>query len=479
MTAPAMVWFFQDLRLADQPALSAAIAAGRPVVPVFILDTVSPGPWAPGGAGRWWLHGSLAALAEGLAARGARLVLRRGLMAAEILRLAEETGAAEIHCGRAVEPWLRAVMADLRPRLLARGIMLHEHETRFLFAPERLKTQSGHHFSVFTPFARAAHALGVEDRALPAPAAIPGLPRAVPGDDLAAWRLRSVHPDWAAEMRALWTPGTAGAMARLEHFLANTFPAYGSDRDVPGHASTSMLSPYLHWGEISPRLVWLAASRAAPGGGKSRQSFLNEMLWREFSADLLWHHQHLPEQPLRPEFAAMPWREDAAALTAWRRGETGIPIVDAGMRQLWRWGWMHNRVRMIAASFLIKHLLLPWQTGEAWFWDTLLDADLAANAASWQWVAGSGADAAPYFRIFNPVLQGRKFDPDGAYVRRFVPELAALPDDVIHAPWEAQPLVLSAAGVELGRHYPQPIVDLARGRARALAAFAGLPRRAA
>jgi deoxyribodipyrimidine photo-lyase len=240
-----------------------------------------------------------------------------------------------------------------------------------------------------------------------------------------------------------------------------------------------MLSPHLHWGEISPRRVWLAACRAAPGGGKFLQSFLNELLWREFSAYLLWHHPRLPEQPLRPEFAAMPWRDDADARLAWRRGETGIPIVDAGMRQLWRWGWMHNRVRMIAASFLVKHLLLPWRAGEAWFWDTLLDADLAANAASWQWVAGSGADAAPYFRIFNPILQGAKFDPNGAYVRRFVPELAALPDEFIHAPWMAPRLVLSAAGVELGKTYPAPIVDLALGRARALAAFAALPRRAA
>lgn len=479
MRAPAIVWFFQDLRLDDQPALAAALAAGRPIVPVFVLDTTSPGAWAPGGASRFWLHGSLTALGADLAARGARLVLRRGVMGEELLRLAEETGAAEIHGGRAVEPWLRAAIAALRPALARRGITLHEHETRLLFAPERLKTQNGGAFSVFTPFARAAFAAGIEGEAWPAPATLPGFSGALASDDLATWRLAPTRPDWAAEMRRLWTPGAAGAAARLARFLTDAFPAYDRARDIPGHASTSMLSPHLHWGEISPRRVWQAASRAAPAGGKPLHSFLNELLWREFSAYLLWHHPHLPEQPLRAEFAAMPWREDGAARAAWQQGETGIPIVDAGMRQLWRWGWMHNRVRMIAASFLVKHLLLPWQAGEAWFWDTLLDADLAANAASWQWVAGSGADAAPYFRIFNPILQGRKFDPEGAYVRRFVPELAALPDEFIHAPWEAPGLALRAAGVELGKTYPRPIIDLGLGRARALAAFAALPRRAA
>ena len=479
MRAPAIVWFFQDLRLDDQPALAAALAAGRPIVPVFVLDTTSPGAWAPGGASRVWLHGSLTALGADLAARGARLVLRRGVMGEELLRLAEETGAAEIHGGRAVEPWLRAAIAALRPALARRGVVFHEHETRLLFAPERLKTQNGGAFSVFTPFARAAFAAGIEGEAWPAPATLPGFSGALASDDLATWRLAPTRPDWAAEMRRLWTPGAAGAAARLARFLTDALPAYDRARDIPGHASTSMLSPHLHWGEISPRRVWQAASSAAPAGGKPLHSFLNELLWREFSAYLLWHHPHLPEQPLRAEFAAMPWREDGAARAAWQRGETGIPIVDAGMRQLWRWGWMHNRVRMIAASFLVKHLLLPWQAGEAWFWDTLLDADLAANAASWQWVAGSGADAAPYFRIFNPILQGRKFDPEGAYVRRFVPELAALPDEFIHAPWEAPGLALRAAGIELGKTYPRPIIDLGLGRARALAAFAALPRRAA
>ncbi len=476
---PVILWFFQDLRLDDQPAVAAAVASGRPVIAVFVLDRASPGHWAPGGAALWWLHGSLAALAADLAARGARLILRQGPIGRVLAQLAEETGATEIHGGRAVEPWLRQILADLGPALARRGVTLVAHETRLLFPPERLKTQTGGAFSVFTPFARAAFAAGIADHPTAPPAHINASAQDVPSEDLASWRLRPSRPDWAAEMAEIWTPGAAGAMARLERFLASGFSTYDRDRDIPGHASTSMLSPHLHWGEISPRRVWLAAGHAAPKGGKFLQSFLNEMLWREFSAYLLWHHPHLPEEPLRAEFAAMPWRDDAEAEAAWRRGETGIPIVDAGMRQLWRWGWMHNRVRMIAASLLTKHLMLPWRAGEAWFWDTLVDADLAANAASWQWVAGSGADAAPYFRIFNPVLQGRKFDPEGAYIRRFVPELAALPNEFIHAPWEAPHLVLAAAGVALGRTYPRPIVDLALGRARALDAFAALPRRAA
>ncbi len=462
-SAPVLLWLRRDLRLADNPALCAALATGRPVVPVFVLDETSPDQWAPGGASRWWLHHSLAALAADLAGRGARLVLRRGTFAEVIPRLAAETGAVEIHAGIPTEPWARAAY---RRVIAALGsVKLHAHLTTLLHHPDEIRTLAGTPYGVFTPFGRACRAQLAVPMAQPAPARIPAGPQPA-SDDLAAWNLLPRTPDWAGGLRTAWTPGEAGAQARLAAFVAEGLGQYRAHRDLPGCDGTSRLSPHLAWGEISPRQLWHA--------GAACEKFRDEMLWREFAAHLLWHHPTLPDTPLRAEFAAMPWRDDPAALRAWQRGQTGIPIVDAGMRQLWQTGWMHNRVRMIVASFLVKHLLLPWQHGEKWFWDTLVDADLAQNAASWQWVAGSGADAAPYFRVFNPLLQGRKFDPDGAYVRRFVPELAALPDNVIHAPWEAPSLLLAGAGVRLGTTYPHPVIDLAAGRARALLAFAGL-----
>ncbi len=461
MAGPALLWLHRELRLQDNPALAAAVAFGRPLVVAFILDEVTPGAWAAGGAARWWLHHSLAALAGDLAARGMALTLRRGRISEELPRLARETGAAEIHAGVPVEPWARQAVAALDC-----GVPLHLHDTTTLFPPDAIRTGGGSPYGVFTPFARACHARDVQPPRQ-APARILAAPPPA-SDALASWRLLPRRPDWAGGLRATWQPGEAGAQERLRRFAADALGDYATARDRPGIAGTAMLSPHLHWGEVSPAAAW----HAADGGGAGAASWRNELLWREFSAHLLWHHPELPEQPLRRQFAAMPWRSDPDALTAWRHGQTGVPIVDAGMRQLWQTGWMHNRVRMIVASFLVKHLLLGWQDGAAWFWDTLVDADLASNSASWQWVAGCGADAAPFFRIFNPVLQGAKFDADGAYVRRWVPELAKLPDRMLHAPWTTGPLDLAAAGVRLGATYPQPIVDLAAGRARALAAFA-------
>ena len=467
MTAPVLLWLRRELRLTDNPALRAALATGRPVIPVFVLDDETPGPWAPGGASRWWLHHSLAALGAELAARGAPLVLRRGRFDFEIARLVAETGAVEVHAGIPTEPWARAayrtvidVIAPAKLRCTMTALLHH---------PDEIRTQAGTPYGVFTPFGRAVRAHGPIALPEPAPAHIPG-GAAVASDDLESWGLLPAAPDWAGGLRTAWSPGEAGAQARLGEFVADSLAQYRARRDLPGTDGTSRLSPYLAWGEISPRQVWHASAAPTASGEK----FRDEVLWREFAAHLLWHNPTLPDAPLKREFAAMPWRDDAAGLRAWQRGRTGIPIVDAGMRQLWQTGWMHNRVRMIVASFLVKHLMLPWQAGEAWFWDTLVDADLAQNAASWQWVAGCGADAAPYFRVFNPVLQGRKFDPDGAYVRRYVPELAALPDSVIHAPWEAPALVREAAGIRLGVTYPAPVVELAAGRDRALQAFAAL-----
>ncbi len=469
MSAPVILWFRNDLRLSDHAALNAAVTTGQPVLPVYVMDDAAAGRWAPGGASRWWLHHSLACLARDLQARGASLVLRRGAARRAIPQLVEEAGATAVFTGGSYEPWAREVDAALAATLSRQDVKFHRMRTVTLFHPDAVKTKSGTPFSVYSPFARHCMELGAPEALYPAPDRI-ACPPPPASEPLDSWRLLPTRPDWAGGLRATWTPGEAGAQTRLRRFTQDALQDYAAQRDVPGVDGTSMLSPHLHFGEISPVQVWHAV-QAMPASG-SRTSFLREVLWREFSYHLLWHHPDLPDQPLNRAFAAMPWRSDPAGLRAWQRGQTGIPIVDAGMRQLWQTGWMHNRVRMVVASFLVKHLLLPWHDGEAWFWDTLVDADLANNAASWQWVAGCGADAAPYFRIFNPVLQGRKFDPDGAYVRHFVPELARLEDRAIHAPWEASEAALARAGVRLGRDYPAPLVDLGAGRKRALEALA-------
>jgi deoxyribodipyrimidine photo-lyase len=467
---PVVLLFRNDLRLADHAALHAALHGRQPVAPVFILDEAAAEVWRPGGASRWWLHHSLTALQQALQAAGASLVLRRGSMQKQVLRVVAELDATDVFAGYPVEPWVREQDSQLAKLLAAKQVGFHRFRTVSLFEDEDLRTQAGGSFVVYSSFARAAFARGDLPPPLPAPRDIPGAAK-IASDSIADWALLPVHPDWAGGLRETWTPGEAGASARLRHFLRNGLGGYADGRDVPGVEATSMLSPHLHFGEISPAQVWHAVQAS---GTRSANSYLRELLWREFSIHLLVHHPKLPETPLRQNFAKMPWRHDPAGLRAWQRGHTGVPIVDAGMRQLWQTGWMHNRVRMITGSFLVKHLLVPWQKGEAWFWDTLVDADLANNSASWQWVAGSGADAAPYFRIFNPVLQGRKFDPDGAYVRRWVPELAQLDDKVIHAPWEASGQALERAGVVLGDNYPRPLVDLSEGRRRALDAYASI-----
>jgi deoxyribodipyrimidine photo-lyase len=460
------MWFRQDLRLTDNPALQSAAASGRPVLALYVLDDAAPGAWRMGGAHRWWLHHSLAALAKSLAAIGGSLILRRGDTAAIIAALAQEIDAAEIHAGVLVEPWARR-QADAVRRAVAPRATLTLHRASTLLDMDAIRTKTGGIYGVYTPFSRACRALGPWPDPLPAPQHLD--PVTVPSDALTDWALLPTQPDWAGGLRASWTPGEAGGHARMQRFMAHAIGAYTDGRNRPGKDLTSMLSPHLHWGELSPAQVWRAAAEA--GSGAALETFHNEILWHEFSAYLLWHHPHLPEQPLRPDYARLQWRKDPKALKAWQTGQTGVPIVDAGMRQLWHIGWMHNRVRMITASFLVKHLLLSWVEGEAWFWDTLVDGDLAANAASWQWIAGSGTDSSPFFRVFNPVTQGEKFDTDGAYVRRWVPELAKLPDKYLHAPWDAPALVLAAAGVTLGRTYPYPVVALAAGRDRALAAF--------
>lgn len=458
-----LVWFRNDLRLADHPALHAAAAAGD-VILLYILDERA------GGASRWWLHHSLTALAADIAARGGQLVLRRGDAVEIIAGLVKAHKVSAVHVARAYEPAWRAADRKLDAALKALDCGLHRHLVTSLFHPERITTKAGGMYGVYTPFSKACQEAGVPEALLPAPSALQG-PK-IESEDLADWGLLPTRPDWAGGLRAEWTPGEAGAKARLEAFLAGPVRDYATARDIPGRHGTSKLSPHAHFGEISPRYVWHQA-RAA-GAGKGVETFLKELLWREFSINLLWQHPDLRREPIRKEFKDFPWEANRDRLTAWQTGQTGIPIIDAGMRELWITGWMHNRVRMICASYLVKHLLIPWQAGEAWFWDTLCEADEAANGASWQWVAGCGADAAPYFRVFNPVLQGQKFDGDGAYVRRFVPELRKLPDKFIHAPWEAPSEILAACGVRLGGNYPQPLVKPAEGRDKALAAYARL-----
>jgi deoxyribodipyrimidine photo-lyase len=474
---PVIVWFRRDLRLADNPALAAAAASGAPVMPVFVLDDETPGAWRAGGASRWWLHHSLAALEKSLAGR-APLVLRRGRAAAVIPALAREIGAGRVVWNRAYEPHAVARDTALKAALQGEGIAAESFNAALLFEPWTVLTGAGTPYKVFTPFWNACRAAPAQPAPMPAPKAVRALDRPPPSEALADWRLVPTAPDWAGGFRDTWRPGEAAAGAALAEFLDRAAAGYDGARDRPDLAATSRLSPHLAFGEIGPRQIWHATRARFDGAGdRGRETFLKELAWREFSYHLLYHWPTLPEAPFRTEFAAFPWRDDAASVAAWRTGRTGYPLVDAGMRQLWRTGWMHNRVRMVAASFLVKHLLAPWQRGAAWFWDTLVDADLASNSASWQWVAGSGADAAPYFRIFNPVAQGERFDPAGDYVRAHVPELARLPAAWIHRPFAAPAPVLAAAGIRLGENYPRPIVDHAAARARALAAYAGLKNR--
>jgi deoxyribodipyrimidine photo-lyase len=472
---PNIVWFRDDLRLSDHPALHAASQAGAPVICLYVLDETRALPARPlGGAACWWLAQSLRALQADLSAIGSSLALRKGPAAEVMVELARESGAQAVFWNEIAQAPEQAAADRVAAGLGAIGVTSQRFPGDLLAAPSQIRNKEGRGLRVFTPFWKRVQALGAPPEPLPAPKKLKAAP-GIASDRLEDWHLEPSHPDWAGGLRETWTPGEKAAKTRLSKFLKTGLAGYSGDRDRPDRTGTSGLSPHLRFGEISPRQIWHAARFAAderPALSGDVDKLLSELGWREFCRHLLFDVPDLASRNLQPQFDAFPWKHDDKALAAWQRGRTGYPIVDAGMRELWRTGVMHNRVRMVVASFLVKHLLIDWRCGERWFWDTLVDADAGSNPANWQWVAGSGADAAPYFRVFNPILQGEKFDPDGVYVRRWVPELAALPDKLIHQPWSAAPLELTAAGVELGNNYPRPIVDHKAGRARALAAYA-------
>jgi len=475
MSAASLVWFRLDLRLEDHAALSAAVARGDGVAALFVLPPESDQAWTGGAASRWWLHHALKALSKEIEKRGGGLILRRGDPAEQIALAVRQCGAENVYCHRIVDPAEESLLRRVRTALEKANVRLHVFEPNLLAPLEAVVNRAGEPFKVFTPFYKAARQLPVANP-IPAPPRLDGPGRKA--DSLSLEDLGLLpRPDWAEGLREHWVPGEAGARQNMETFLEGSVAQYPEDRDVPGVTGTSRLSPYLHFGEISARTLFHEASLRMEAAGREGvlrggEAWVRQLYWREFAHHLLFHYPHLTDAPMRAEFAAFPWRDDAGSLHAWQRGQTGYPMVDAGMRELWRTGWMHNRVRMVTASFLVKHLLQPWQAGAAWFSDTLVDADLANNTLGWQWVAGCGPDAAPYFRVFNPALQGERFDPDGAYVRRWVPELARLDAKYIHAPWTAPKETLRQAGVALGRDYPEPAVEHAGARQRALLAYA-------
>jgi deoxyribodipyrimidine photo-lyase len=459
-------WFRQDLRLTDNPGLAAAAARGR-VLPVYILDDENAGAAAMGAASRWWLHRSLEALSASL---DGRLAVFRGNPGDILRQLVERDDAQGVYWNRCYEPWRIERDRQIKSELTAGGLEVRSFNGSLLWEPQQVTKKDGTPYRVFSPYYYRGCAAAQPPRE---PMAAPDSPRYVTTENQGIQSLELLSPiNWHESMEPHWQPGEAGALERLREFLENGISHYKEGRNFPAAANVSRLSPHLHFGEISPNQVWYAARSGHEG--RDLEHFLSELGWREFSHNLLYFNPDLRVRNLQQKFDAFPWLDDPDRLARWQRGLTGYPIVDAGMRELWETGYMHNRVRMIVGSFLVKNLLLHWHHGERWFWDTLVDADLANNSASWQWIAGCGADAAPYFRIFNPVTQGQKFDSQGEYTRRFVPELSKLPDKYLFAPWEAPEPVLRQCGVRLGVDYPEPVVDLKQSRARALEAFQSL-----
>ncbi len=475
MANVSIYWFRDDLRLSDLPGLQAAADRGA-VIPVYIFDEKLGEDWRLGSASRWWLHHSLVALQKDLKALGSELFLRSGDAASTLSTIIAETGATAVYCSRHYQPWAEELERSVKAAARGAGADLKRYPGTLLHEPEEVATGNGTPFKVFTPFWRACNRRPDPSSPLP-PASLAAVEKFSASEELDDWRLTPTAPNWTFGWNDLWSPGEAGARRALTSFLSHHVQDYGEGRDIPSEPNTSKLSPYLRFGNISPRQVWHAAQLAKqerPEAAGSINKFLSELGWREFCYHLLFHFPQMPDEAFNPKFSFFPWGKDEERLRAWQAGRTGYPIVDAGMRELSQTGFMHNRVRMVVASFLTKHCLLNWREGEAWFWDCLVDADLASNACSWQWVGGSGADASPYFRIFNPITQGEKFDKSGGYTRRWLPELARLPEKYLHKPWEAPEAVLAEAGVSLGDTYPRPIVDHKTAREEALRAYATL-----
>ncbi len=469
----ALVWFRRDLRLADHPALRHAIEHADRVVCVYIHSPEEEGRWRAGGASRWWLHHSLQTLQNQIKESGSALVLRSGRTLEVLRALIRETNAELVTWNRLFEPLLDKRDTQIENALGKSGIECVQFNGSLLFDPADVATKSGTPFRVYTPFWRhCTQRLQEIAPPAPAPKRIPGISQ-VSSESLDHWKLLTGRL-WEGWLSQHWTPGEYSAHAMLRKFNRSPIDHYSQGRERPDTVGTSRLSPHLHFGEIGPRQIIAALEHRAKNA--STQRYLSEIGWREFAHHLLVHFPQTPEEPLDPRFAKYPWTRSASSLKAWQRGKTGIPLVDAGMRELWQTGWMHNRVRMIVASLLTKNLRLHWLKGAYWFWDALVDADLANNTLGWQWVAGCGADASPYFRIFNPVLQAKRFDPQRDYIRRWVPELSALSNRWIHQPWAAPSEELVKAGINLGKTYPRPVVDLKESRGQALAGYSRIRR---
>jgi deoxyribodipyrimidine photo-lyase len=469
MNKPIIVWFRNDLRLADNPALRAAVDSGCPVIPLFIFDNISPNHWPIGAASKWWLHHSLSSLKSELEKKGSHLTILSGSSETELFKLVKATGARSVYWNRRYETDLMAVDKSIKNTLKKQEIVAKSFHSHTLAEPGTVKNKQDKPYQVYGAFWRAYASIGEFRSPLAEPRTItsPGAPSGCCSID--SLRLVS-KKQWHSEFPNHWQPGSAGAKIAAREFFSKSANAYKDQRDIPSIDGTSTLSPHLAFGEISAQTLWQTAS----SNGKVTdgvETFMKQLVWRDFSYSLLFNFPETTHEPLRKEFLNFPWSPNEVSFNAWKKGTTGYPVVDAGMRQLWQTGWMHNRVRMITASFLVKHLLVPWQQGAEWFWDTLLDADLANNTMGWQWTAGCGADAAPYFRIFNPILQGQRFDPSGEYVKRWVPELESLPKKHIHSPWKASDAELRDANIQLGVSYPKPIVDHNMARGRALASY--------